>query len=266
MSRTGALSAGPEAGSAEAPASRSQRGRLAIAAAPLLAALAALFVVFLTGFDQRSAMPPDVATRFYGFFLDRYPLFVFGLVYGLTRILTVMLAPGPASLVRRIVGGGIGLALVLAVSLHPTFGGFVLRAGFATGSGAFLNGTPMALAYAMGAGAAAGLFGLAMGLGARLAGRPGPARSGSRGRRAGRALLGWVAGFLALWFAAAMVGLARDAGFGPWPRRLLDARDLVVAALVLTVAALPHGLLVAARLRPRRTAQAPPQAARMGVA
>ncbi|AMB46843.1 hypothetical protein [Methylobacterium sp. AMS5] len=266
MSRTGALSAGPEVGSAQARASRSERGRLAIAAAPLLAALTALFAVFLTGFDQRSAMPPDVATRFYGFFLDRYPLFAFALVYGLTRILTVMLAPGSASLVRRVVGGLIGLALLLGVSLHPTFGGLVLRAGFGTGSGAFLNGTPMLIAYAMGAGAAAGLFGLAMGLGARLAGRPGPKPNGSRWRRAGRALLGWVAGFLALWFAAAVIGLARDAGFGPWPRRPLDARDLVAAALVLTLAALPHGLLVAARLRPQRTTRAAPQAARVGVA
>jgi len=73
-------------------------------------------------------------------------------------------------------------------------------------------------------------------------------------------------GLPALWFAAALIGLARDAGFGPWPRRPLDARDLVVAAGLLTVAALPHGLLVAARLRPQRTAQATPQAARAGTA
>ncbi|AWI90415.1 hypothetical protein C0214_20570 [Methylobacterium sp. DM1] len=258
MSRTAALSAGAGA----EPASR--RGAWAIAAAPLLAALAALFAVFLTGFDQRSAMPPDVAARFYGFFLDRYPLFAFALVYGLVRILAAMLAPGPASPVRRLVGGGVGLALLLGLSLHPTFGGFVLRAGFATGSGAFLNGTPMAVAFAMGAAAAAGLFGLAMGLGARLAGRLEPAPTGSRWRRAGRALLGWIAGFLTLWFAAAMIGLARDAGFGPWPRRPLDARDLVIAALLLTGAALPHVALVAARLR--RTVHAMSPARRDGAA
>ncbi|MBK3401204.1 hypothetical protein HPY26_00050, partial [Methylorubrum rhodesianum] len=67
-----------------------------------------------------------------------------------------------------------------------------------------------------------------------------------------RALRGWIAGFLALWFAAAVIGLARDAGFGPWPRRPLDARDLVVAAGLLTLAALPHVLLAAARRRPSR--------------
>ncbi|CAO4138716.1 hypothetical protein [Methylorubrum aminovorans] len=251
MSRTAALSAG----AGTEPASR--RGAWAIAAAPLLAALTALFAVFLTGFDQRSAMPPEVAARFYGFFLDRYPLFAFALVYGLVRILATMLAPGPASPVRRLVGGGVGLALVLGLSLHPTFGGLVLRVGFATGSGAFLNGTPMAVAYAMGAGAAASLFGLAMGLGARLAGRPESVPAGSRWRRAGRALLGWIAGFLTLWFAAAMIGLARDAGFGPWPRRPLDARDLVIAALLLTGAALPHVALVAARLRQTVHAMSP---------
>ncbi|MER2253325.1 hypothetical protein ABS772_25715 [Methylorubrum podarium] len=258
MSAAQALPTGTGAGPAQARAPRSERGTergaWAIAAAPLLAALTALFAVFLTGFDQRSAMPPDVAARFYGFFLDRYPLFAFALVYGLVRILAVMVAPGPAPVVRRLVGGLVGLALVLGLSLHPTFGGLVLRAGFGTGSGAFLNGTPMVLAYTMGAGAAAGLFGLAMGLGARLAGRPGPAPAASRWRRAGRAALGAVAGFLALWFAAALIGLARDAGFGPWPRRPLDARDLVIAALLLTAAALPHLLLVAARLRPRRAA------------
>ncbi len=251
MSRAGALPAGAGAGPVGERTS-SRRGAWAVAATPLLAALAVLFAVFLTGFDQRSAMPPDVAARFYGFFLDRYPLFAFALVYGLVRILAAMLEPGPASVARRLVGGGIGLALVLAVSLHPTFGGLVLRAGFGTGSGAFLNGTPMAIAYTMGAGAAAGLFGLATGLGARLAGRPGPALGGSRWRRAGWALRGWIAGFLALWFAAAVIGLARDAGFGPWPRRPLDARDLIVAAGLLTLAALPHVLLAAARRRPSR--------------
>ena len=250
MSRTGALSAG--AGAGPAGEGTSARGGWTVAATPLLAALTALFAVFLTGFDQRSAMPPDVAARFYGFFLDRYPLFAFALVYGLARILAAALAPGPASLPRRLIGAAIGLALLLGVSLHPTFGGMVLRAGFGTGSGAFLNGTPMTLAYAMGAAAAAGVFGLALGLGVLLTGRAPAPPARSRLRGAGRALLNCLTAFLALWFAAAVIGLARDAGFGPWPRRLLDARDLVVAAALLTVAALPHMVLVAAR-RPALT-------------
>ncbi len=60
-----------------------------VAAAPLAAALLALATAYATGFDQRTAMPPDVASRFYGFFLDRYPLFAFALVYGLARIVAV---------------------------------------------------------------------------------------------------------------------------------------------------------------------------------
>lgn len=244
MSRAEALSAGAEAG--PTAGRRSRRGAWAVAAAPLLAALTALFASFLTGFDGRSPMPPDLAARFYGFFLDRYPLFAFALVYGLARLLAAALAPGPATPPRRGIGAAIGLALLLGASLHPTFGGLVLRAGFGTGSGAFLNGTPMALAYALGAGAAAGVFGLALGLGVLLTGRPPAAPARSRLRGAGRGLLKGLVAFLALWFAAAVIGLAHDAGFGPWPRRPLDARDLVVAAALLTLAALPHMALVAA--------------------
>ena len=225
-----------------------------VAAAPLAAALLALAAVYATGFDQRAAMPPDVANRFYGFFLDRYPLFAFALVYGLARLPAAALAPGDASVVRRMIGLILGLGLVLGVSLHPTFGGLVLRAGFAMGGGTFLNGAPMAAAYAIGAAAAAGVFGLAMGLGTLLVGRPERPAASSRMRTLGVALLSVLAAFLALWFGAALIGLARDAGFGPWPRRPLDARDALIAAGLITAAALPHVGLVALRSRASRSA------------
>ncbi len=51
---------------------------------------------------------------------------------------------------------------------------------------------------------------------------------------------------------AALIGAARDLGLGPWPRRPLDGRDLALAAGLITLAALPHVLLVASRLRPGR--------------
>ena len=223
-----------------------------VAWAPLAAALAALAAAYAAGFDQRAAMPPDVAGHFYGFFLDRYPLFAFAIAYGLGRILVVALAPGRAGPFRRLIGGLIGLVLVLAVSLHPTFGGFVLRAGFGTGGGAFLNGAPMPLAYAAGSAAAAAVFGLALGLGVLVTGRPGrpPPRGRLRGAMLG--LLGLLAGFLALWFAAAVIGIARDAGLGPWPRRPLDLADLALAAGLIVLAGLPHALLVGWRLGPAR--------------
>ncbi|GAB6844672.1 hypothetical protein HNR00_000326 [Methylorubrum rhodinum] len=223
-----------------------------VAAAPLAVALLALVATYATGFDQRAAMPPDVANRFYGFFLDRYPLFAFVLVYGLARILVAALAPGRAGVIRRLIGGLLGLALVAGASLHPTFGGLILRAGFGTGSGAFLNGMPMAIAYALGAAAGASVFGLAMGLGVLLAGRPGHPAPGGRWRALGRGLVGMVGAFLALWFGAALIGAGRDLGLGPWPRRPLDGGDLAIAAGLITAAALPHVLLIGSRLRPRR--------------
>ncbi|WP_286158945.1 hypothetical protein [Methylobacterium sp. Leaf456] len=224
-----------------------------VAAAPLAAALLALVATYATGFDQRAAMPPDVANRFYGFFLDRYPLFAFVLVYGLARILVATLAPGRAGMVRRLIGAILGLALMAGASLHPTFGGLILRAGFGTGSGAFLNGTPMAIAYALGAAAGAGVFGFAMGLGVTLTGRPGRSAPRGRWRALGRGLVGMLAAFLALWLGAALIGAARDLGLGPWPRRPLDGRDLTLAAGLITAAALPHVLLVGLRLRPGRS-------------
>ncbi len=131
-------------------------------------------------------MPPDVAARFYGFFLDRYPLYAFALVYGLARLLTAMLAPGPSGVPRRLVGGLIGLALLLAASLHPTFGGMVLRTGFDVGAIAFMNATPMPLAYALGTAGAALAFGLPVGLGVVL--------TGHRGHAPGARWLRWRGG------------------------------------------------------------------------
>lgn len=224
-----------------------------VAAIPLAAALLALVATYATGFDQRSAMPPDVAAHFYGFFLARYPLYAFALVYGLARILVAMLAPGPSGVTRRLVGGLIGLALLLAASLHPTFGGMVLRTGFNIGAIAFMNAVPMPLAYALGTAGAALAFGLPVGLGILLTGHRGHATGGGWLRRAGWAMLRAFAGFLALWFGAAIIGYGRVAGFGPWPRGPLTAGDLAVAALLLTLAALPHMLLVATRF-PRHKA------------
>ncbi|GEP10059.1 hypothetical protein [Methylobacterium gnaphalii] len=222
------------------------RPGILVAAAPPAAALAALFAAFLTGFDQSTPVPAEIGTRFYGFFLDHYPLFAFAIVYALARVLAVALAPGPSTVLRRILGALAGLALVLALSLHPTFGGLVLRGGFMTGGMAFLNQMPMAAAYALGAAVAAITFGLAMGLGVVIAGQP-PRERLARLRRFVRALGSVAVRFLALWYALAVLGFARTIGLGPWPRRPLDASDTLLVAACLVVAFLPHALISAAR-------------------
>lgn len=217
-----------------------------VAAAPVAAALAALALVAATGLSQRSALPALAEPFAYGFFLERYPLFAFALVYGLVRIVAAVSAPGPASPVRRAVLGLAGLALLAAAALYPTFGGLVLRAGYATGSMAFLTNTPLWGAYALGAAVAALLFGLALGLPVALATLRRRAPEGLW-PRVRRGLAGAVLGFLALWFAAALLGLAREAGIGPWPRRAFAADEALRAGLLLLVAALPHALVVAYR-------------------
>jgi hypothetical protein len=216
---------------------------VAVPAAPLAAALLALAAVAATGFDQRSALPPAAERVFYGFFLDRYPLFAFALVYALARILAVAAGPGPAGPVRRILGALVGLVLVLVLGLYPTFGGMVLRSGFATGGIAFLNQAPMWLAYALGAAAAAASYGAALGLGVLLTNRDPRPRSGwGRALAAGAGRL--ALRFGALWFALAVLGLARDAGIGPWPRRALTIPEFGISAVLLVLAFLPHSVVV----------------------
>ncbi|MET0257374.1 MAG: hypothetical protein ABW179_02240 [Methylobacterium sp.] len=220
-----------------------------VAAAPLAAALAALIAAFVTGFDQSTVVPSEVGSRFYGFFLDHYPLFAFAILYALVRVIAVAVAPGPSAVPRRIAGAAIGLVLVLGLSLHPTFGGLVLRGGFMTGGMAFLNQVPMTAAYSLGAAVAASALGFAMGLGVIVAGKPARQRV-SRLRRLGRGLAGLALRFLALWYALAVLGFARTIGLGPWPRRPLDAGDVVLVAACLLVAFLPHVVISAVRAEP----------------
>ena len=219
---------------------------LVAAGSPVAAALLALGVVAATGLSQHSALPDWLAPRAYGFFLDSYPLFAFALAYGLVRLVAAAAAPGPAGLPRRAVWGVVGIAALLLAALYPTFGGVILRGAYGTGSMAFLTGQPLWLAYALGAAVGAFVFGTILGLfGWLAAGRLRP-RTGWRAR------IGFaVCGFLALWFAAALLGLGRTEGIGPWPRRAFTGSEAGIAALLVLVAALPHALVVAFGRRAR---------------
>lgn len=218
-----------------------------VAAAPLAAALAALIAVYVTGFDQSVDMPAELESRFYGFFLDRYPLYAFVIVYAVARLLAAAFAPGPASALRRAGGSLAGIALVLALSLHPTFGGLVLRGGFGTGGVAFLNHAPLLVAYVLGTAVAALVLGSAMGAFVLVA-NPGPREASGWARRLLHGAVSALAAYLLLWYAFAVLGFARTAGFGRWPHRPLDTGDMLLAAAALVLAFLPHALLVAARI------------------
>ncbi|MCJ2032767.1 hypothetical protein, partial [Methylobacterium sp. J-068] len=202
---------------------------------PLAAAILAIGVAFATGFDQRTPLPPVLEARFYGFFLDRYPLFGIAIIYGLARLAVVILRPSPAGWPRRLIGGVLALALFLAACLYPTFGGVTLRLAFASGGSAFLAQQPMLGAYALGSGLAALLYAATLGLGALLIG------NGARVRRRWLRRLGaMLVRTLALWFALAVLGLAPLAGFGIWPRRAMTTADALLAMALACAAFLPH--------------------------
>ncbi|MCJ2095612.1 hypothetical protein MKK67_24390 [Methylobacterium sp. J-072] len=213
-----------------------------LAAIPILAMLSALVLVAITGLSQRSGVPEAFEPWIYGYFIARYPLFAFALVYGLAYLATVAAGPGPASALRRILFATVGAAALTLIGLYPTSGGLILRGGFATGGMAFLTHQPLWLAYGLGAGVAAALFGGILGLFAIAANRP--LRPSLR--RIGAGLLA----FLALWFGACVIGLSGDLGIGAWPRRAFRPAEAGLAALLLVVAALPHVLLTTlSRLR-----------------
>jgi hypothetical protein len=210
---------------------------------PVAVAVLAVGFAWLTGFSQRTVLPGGIEAWFYGFFLDRYPLFSGAIAYGLARLLLTMARPAPGGPVRRLAGGAVAVALLLAACLYPTFGGVVLRAGFATGGMAFLSGQAMPVAYGLGTASAAILFGLILGLGGLLtAGRL--REDGGWGRwflaGAGRVLMRT----LALWFALLLLGLAHAAGLGAWPRRPLTDGEAGLAGALVLLAFLPHAGLV----------------------
>ncbi|WP_244041568.1 hypothetical protein [Methylobacterium sp. J-030] len=205
--------------------------------------LLALALAAATGLSQRSVLPEAVEPWVYGYFAGRYPLFAFALIYGVAHLAHVAAQPGPASVPRRTAFGLAGAAALLLAGLYPTFGGVILRAGFATGGMAFLTHQPLWLAYALGAGVAAALFGGILGLSAIAANRP----LRPRLKRIGAGTLA----FLTLWFGAAVIGLSGSLGLGPWPQRALRPDEAGPAALLLIMAALPHAALTTARrLRP----------------
>lgn len=221
------------AGTLAAPVATSRPGRLA-ALVPLAAALAAVALVAAAGTTQGRLDAAGFGQWAYGFFADRYPLFFAAIAYGVARVaLLPLAAPGW----RGWLGALLGLGLVLVLSLHPTYGGLVLRAGFSVGGVAFLSGQTMMVAQGLGAVMAALVFGLALGVPALVA--RGLPRRGTRWRALARGCLR----FLALAWALGLLAAARDLGITRFPRLPLSGEQAVLAAAIVLAAFLPHAVL-----------------------
>jgi hypothetical protein len=211
---------------------------------PLVVAALAPLLVAATGFTERTLIGTALEEYFYGFFFRSYPLFLFAVVYGTTRIaVTAVAAPGGRGVFRSFTAP-LALALFLLACLYPTFGGFILRPGYMTGGMSFITGQSGLVASLLGAGAAALVYGLALGLATSLA----TLQVRLRWRSLGRA----VAAFLALWLGAAiLLGPARfgiDAT-GPWPAAPLPMPQALRAALAVALALAPHAVLTLLRTR-----------------
>lgn len=203
----------------------------------MLLTLLAIGLIAATGFARPDLSGTMLEDRFYGFFLDRYPLFLFAALYGALSVVIAAVGASERKPWLRVAAGSAATALFVLACFHPTYGGLVVRAGYMSGAMAFVTNQPMPLAYAEGAAAAAAVYGLA------LAGSRALARLGLSLSR--RSLLRSVVSFFALWWGAVVIGspriLALDATEG-WPAaRLTGSAALASAALVLLAIA-PHAL------------------------
>jgi hypothetical protein len=144
--------------------------------------------------------------------------------------------------VTRLVTTPVAIALILAVSLYPTFGGFVLRGAFFSGATTFLEGTALAGAYVVGAGFSTLIFASALGLGVILI--------RLRIKRGWNASLFALLRYLALVFAGIILVAPRIFDLrllGDWPAWPLGAGEGAALVALVLVALLPHALIV--RLR-----------------
>lgn len=206
---------------------------------PLILAALAPLLVAASGFTERSLFGTALEDVFYGFFFRSYPLFFFAIVYGVARVAVDAVEPGPRRALRSF-SAPLAVALLLVACLYPTFGGLVLRPGYMTGGVSFLRGVPAVVAVVLGAGAAAFVFSLVLGISRALA----RLRVRFRWSSFGKAALS----FFALWLGGVILLAAGRYGFIPttgWPARALPAGDALRTAILVTLALLPHTLVTA---------------------
>ncbi|MGJ3262232.1 MAG: hypothetical protein ACFE0R_03265 [Salinarimonas sp.] len=216
---------------------RDAGARAALALVPLAVAALAALVAGLAGVHARGLIGTPLEPFAFGYFVERFPLAPFLVVYaGVRVVLLALIPPGPSRFLRLALVP-IALALVLVPALYPTFGGLVIRAAYFTGGIAFLQGTPLAIAYPVGALVSALVFAAGLGLAAWIA--------RARATLGLRATLGGLARLVALWFAAVVVAAPTALGVpvGDWPIWPLTAVQSLAAAALVALALLPHAAI-----------------------
>jgi hypothetical protein len=209
---------------------------------PVLCAILAVFLMAWTGSTERSLFGTVLEDWFYGFFLRSYPLFLFAVVYGVARILVAAAGEPASGKLVRLAASAVAVALFLAACFYPTFGGLVLRSGFATGGVGFLRGQSADAALVLGTAVSALSFAAVLGLCTALA------RVAIRLER--RPIAQAVASVLALWAGALILQAPARFGFDlldGFPLRPLGAWQALGVAGLVAAAALPHTLVTALR-------------------
>lgn len=227
-----------EAVAMDMPRDGTRARRAAFAFGPLALAVLAIAIAGLAGVHARGLIGTLAEPFLFGYFVERFPLFVALVIYAAARVvLAATIAPG-GPLYLRLALLPIALGLVLAGALYPTTGGIVVRAAYFTGGMAFLQGTPALPATAIGALVSTGIFASLMGIAVMIA-RLSPRVDR---RAAGAAALR----FLALAWAALVVAAPTALGaplLGEWPIWPMSLPETAAAATLVALALAPHALI-----------------------
>lgn len=107
---------------------------------PLLACLFAVVWAYATGITARGINEAvDSPWLILGVYADRFPIFAFAIVFALFRLLVAVFVARRPMILFRLILFVPAVALVLAATLYPTFGGIVARGGFMGGGFSLMN-------------------------------------------------------------------------------------------------------------------------------
>jgi hypothetical protein len=107
---------------------------------PLLITLVTVAWTYATGTTSRTIEAAvDSPWLIFGIYADRFPVLAFAIVFVIARLFVLIFVAQRPMILLRLILFVPAVALVLAATLYPTFGGVVARPGFLGGGFSLMN-------------------------------------------------------------------------------------------------------------------------------
>lgn len=134
---------------------------------PLVVTLIAIVWTFASGLTAAAIdAAADSPWLILGVYADRFPVLAFAVIFVIARLFVLIVVARRPMILLRLVLFVPAVALVLAATLYPTFGGIVARPGFLGGGFSLMNSavTGAEVGYLLGGAIAGVVLGLVTGL------------------------------------------------------------------------------------------------------